>query len=79
MGLTRKDQFLLHDVDVSTGPPDCCAQHYLFRVVAVHPAHPIPEIKQEVRYKLETLRTSLYTAASAHNIQIRIKLWSIEG
>lgn len=41
-GLTREDEFLLHDVDVSAGPPDCGAQHDLFRVVAAHPAHPIP-------------------------------------
>lgn len=42
LGLTGEDEFLLHDVDVSAGPPDCGAQHDLFRVVAAHPAHPIP-------------------------------------
>lgn len=42
-GLTREDEFLLHDIEVSAGPPDGGgAQHDLFRVVAAHPAHPIP-------------------------------------
>lgn len=41
-GLTREDEFLLHHVEVSAGPPDGGAQHDLLRVVAAHPAHPIP-------------------------------------
>lgn len=41
-GLTREDEFLLHHVEVSAGPPDSGAQHDLLRVVAAHAAHPVP-------------------------------------
>lgn len=48
-GLTREDEFLLHHVEVSAGPPDGGAQHDLLRVVAAHTAHPIPAPTRSVK------------------------------
>lgn len=43
--LTREDELLLHDVDLSTGSSDGCTQHDLLWVIATHPAHSPPVIR----------------------------------
>lgn len=49
--LTGEDEFLLHDVEVSAGPPDRGTQHDLFRVVAVHATQPpLLEYKNSYNY-----------------------------
>lgn len=71
MGLTRENKFLLHDVDVSTGPPDRSIQHDLLRVVAAHTAHPIPAVFAQAGSEITTRHKDiLKTAALDYSLDI---------
>lgn len=64
--VTREDEFLFHDVRVSTGRPDRGAQHDLLWVVAAHAAHPVPAGSEITAQHLNMLPQLLTASTSAH-------------
>lgn len=72
VALTREDELLLHDVDISAGSPDSCAQHDLLWVVATHPTHSPPVIT--CTHKHTHTQTALSDHSQTENALLQLTL-----